>query len=233
MPAPLTLELREPAGALFDEPFRMRCGAEGREALEWRARIRDDDDRVWRASGRSARDLPARWGPAKSGSGAVMALASLRPVNVDVRVEAPDGRAAARTITRLLVAAGVRRRRWREDGLAATLLLPAGQPCATVVITAEDDGVAPLLAAPLLASRGVLILALAPGGAGTAVAAARERLAAVPGASATVRTLDSGVVLPPNVGVRDEADPDAAAERARAWDALLASLGARPRLTVD
>jgi hypothetical protein len=38
------------------------------------------------------------------------------------------------------------------------------------------------------------------------------------------------VVLPPNVGARDE-DPGAALARAAAWDALLAELGATPRVS--
>jgi hypothetical protein len=144
-------------------------------------------------------------------------------VQIDVRVEAPDGRAAARAVTRAIVAEGVRVRRWREAGLAATLYLPAGgAPCATLLV----DGPAHPAAAPLLASRGVLVLVLASGD----LDEARERLAAVPGASAEVDTIAAAeLVVPPNVGVREEDGENGAIARAAGWDALLSRLGARPR----
>ena len=105
------------------------------------------------------------------------------------------------------------------------------------------------LAAPLLASRGALVLVVPPPrGRGRAAAdplpAARERLAALPAAAGGVvelRTRDpfsagepgtepgAAVGLPPGVGVQGPA-ADAAA-RAVDWDALLARLGADPRLS--
>jgi hypothetical protein len=211
------LEIRGPARALIDEPLAIRArGAGPGEKLLWRARLRDDDVRVWRAQSAQAATVGERWRPAKASTGAHAALGSLRPVPLEVRVEAPDGRAAARTFTRLLVAEGVRIRRWREPGLAATLYLPAGdEPCATVMI--EGAGA---LSAPLLASRGALVLALTEGD----VDAARERLAAVPAAGGEVE-LFADPVLPPGIPARD----DDHAGRARRWDALLARLGARPR----
>jgi hypothetical protein len=89
------------------------------------------------------------------------------------------------------------------------------------------------LAAPLLASRGVLVLTVASG----PLEQARERLTAVPGARdepLLVAALDplgeqdgmpNGVVLPPGVGTRGEAE-GGAARRATAWDELLGRLGA-------
>jgi hypothetical protein len=244
------LEVRGPAAGLLDEPLLLRArGAGPQEALVWRARYHDDDGRVWRATAARPEDLDARWVPAKESTGQLAALQSLRPVRVDVRVEAPDGRAASRAVTRRMVADGVQLRRWR-DGLTGTLHLPADEaPAATLLVDAtagpEQAGVA-ALAAPLLASRGVLVLTVAPGrGRATAadlLATARERLAAVPAAAADVQVLPAldplapaagsepgaAVVLPPGVGARDE-DEGAAAARAVAWDALLARLGARPR----
>jgi hypothetical protein len=217
---------------LLDEPLRLKARGGGSEdELLWRARHRDDDGRIWRARAGRAEDLIHAWEPAKPSTGPIAALQSLRPVNVDVRVEAPDGRAAARTLTRLLLGEGVRVRRWRE-GAAAALYLPAGEACATVLIdaTADEQGGA-TLAAPLLASRGALVLAVtgaAPGG-DDPVAAARELLAAVPSAGGEAEVIAAdGVPLPPGIGLRGS-DPGAAAARADAWDALLARLGARPR----
>jgi hypothetical protein len=140
----------------------------------------------------------------------VAALQSLRPVRVDLRVEAGDGRAAARSVTREILGEAVRVRRWG----AARLFLPAGEACATVVIEAADA-----IAPALLASRGALVLALASG----SVEEARERLAAVPGAAEPI-TVEA--VLPPNLGGSSDAD-------AVAWDALIARLGARPRQWAD
>ena len=70
---------------------------------------------------RQTEDLPGAW----RGKAERAALASLRPLRIDVRVESADGQAASRTVTRLLVGEGVRVRRWR-DGPVATLHLPAG-----------------------------------------------------------------------------------------------------------
>jgi hypothetical protein len=233
---------------LLDDPLEFRVrGAGPSEDMVWRARLRDDDGRVWRSRAPSAEGLAVAWVPAKETTGPLPALQSLRPVRIDVRVESPDGRTAARTFTRRFSDEGVRVRRWR-DGLAATLHLPAGdEPCATVLLdaTAGPEQIAVAgLAAPLLASRGALVLTLPPGRSGEpadALLAARELLAAVPGASATPELLpvldpfaaaagvDPGaaVVLPPGVGARDS--QAAAAARAVAWDALLARLNARPR----
>jgi hypothetical protein len=148
--------------------------------------------------------------PAKTPAAPVAALASLRPVALDVRAETPDGRAVARTLTRRLVAEGVRVRRWPEGRLH----LPPGEPCATVLLDGREDPAPATLAAPLLASRGALVLLVLTGDP----AAAAERLAPVPGATDPVTVAP---LLPP--GVPALAAPDAAA-----WDALLARLGARP-----
>lgn len=261
-PDGLVLEPREPASGLLDEPFRMHArGAGGEDGLPltWRARLRDDEGRVWRASAERAAELPAAWAPAKASTGTPAALQSLRPTAIDVRVESDeDGRVASRTVTRRLLADGVRVRRWRT-GLAATLHLPAAAtPCAVVVLDATggaEPAATAALAAPLLASRGALVLVVQPagrGGAGGAgsggggsscggsssgdasserlLAAAREQLAAVPAAAgAEVVTIEP--LLPPGVpwgGEAGDAADDFAA-RAAAWDALLTTLGATPR----
>jgi hypothetical protein len=250
------LEIRGSAAGLLDEPLVLRVRGAGPAAeLTWRARYRDDGDRIWRASAMNAEDLATRWMPAKESTGPLAALRSLRPVGIEVRVEAADGRAAARTLTRAMVADGIRVRRWR-DGLAATLHVPAQpQPCATVIVDATASPAAAhvaALAAPLLASRGALVLVVGPSrGIAGPLAVARERLAAVPAAREPILLLPAidpfapeppegvapavgdppaaaGVVLPPNVGARD-GGPHVAAARAAAWDALLARLGATPR----
>jgi hypothetical protein len=233
----VSLRVREAAPALLDEPFLLTARADEDTPLVWRARYRDDDERVWRATAETVEELTNAWAPAKAKTGSVAALRSLRPVRIDVRVEAPDGAAASRTLTRRLVADGVRLRRWR-DGLAGTLHIPAdAEPRATVIADAtagEHDVAVASVAAPLLASRGVLTLVVAPvrGGAqaADAIETARERLAAVPAAAAReIHVLpDAELVLPPNVGAGDD-DPGAAAARAATWDALIARLGARPR----
>jgi hypothetical protein len=224
-------------GLLLDEPLLLSAAGED---LFWRARYRDDDSRVWRARAQRAADLLPALEPAKPSSGPIAALQSLRPVQIDVRVEAPDGRAAGRAVTRRLVADGVRLRRWRDGGLNATLHLPAGDgPRATLVVDGTGgphEAAVAALAGALLASRGVLVLAVAAG----SLEQARERLGAVPGAHdeplllaaidplpEDAGTLD-GVVLPPGVGTRGEAE-GAAARRASAWDELLARLGAVSR----
>lgn len=221
--SPIELSVREPPSRLLDEPFVLRARADARDELTWRGRYRDDDGRVWKSAATAPAGLPFAWEPAKPTTGPVAALQSLRPVSVDVRVEAPDGRAAGRQVTRLLLSEGVRARRWR-DGLSATLYLPADPAGSAVVLDAtspEDRGSAAPVAGALLASRGVLVVTVLTGD----VAAARDRLAAVPSAPADVVTAD--VVVPPNVGVTGEDDPQ---ERAAAWDALLERLRARPRV---
>lgn len=201
------LEIQGPDTALLDEPLALRArGAGPGAAVTWHARLRDDDGRVWRSRAGRAEDLPAGW----RGKADRAALASLRPLRIDVRVEAADGRAASRTVTRLLVGEGVRIRRWR-DGLTGVLHLPAGEPCATVVVEGAVG-----VAAPLLASRGALVLTLADGD----LDAATERLAAVPGASGDAVVLGAAAVPVP---------PGAPGGDPPAWDALLARLGARSR----
>jgi len=245
------LEIRGSAAGLLDDPLLLRvrgAGPDGR--LSWRARYRDDDGRIWRSAAARAEQLGSAWTPAKETTGSLAALRSLRPVRIDVRAELPDGRAAARTVVRAITAEGVRTRRWR-DGVAATLHVPAGSdPCATVLLdatTGEAQVAVATLAAPLLASRGVLVLAVmaSRGHEATArsLAFARTRLEAMPAASEPIMLLTAhdplaeeepagepagAVVMPPGVGVRD-VRADAAADRALAWDALLARLAARPR----
>jgi hypothetical protein len=241
------LEIQGRGDGLIDEPlaFRVR-GAGSTDDLVWRARLRDDDGRVWRSRAPTAEELAVAWVPASETAGPLAAFQSLRPVRIDVRVESPDGRAAARTFTRRFTDDGVRVRRWR-DGLSGTLHLPAReQPCATVLVdaTAGPQALAvAALAAPLLASRGALVLTVptqsARESADALFAAAHDRLMSVPGAGTPERltALDPlatagdepwpSVVLPPGVGARDR--QGAARARAVAWDALLAHLNARPR----
>ncbi len=248
----VALEISGPAAGLLDDDLVLRVRGAGPDAaVTWRARLLDDDGRVWRATAQRPEQLATRWVPAKEGTGAIAALRSLRPVAIEIRAEAADGRAAARTFTRVLAAEGVRSRRWR-DGLAATLHAPPDAVvCATLVVDAtagETELTVATLAAPLLASRGVLVLVVgAPrgrsprGAAGGAdpVTTARERLATLPAAGAEILQLpvldpfsagvadEDAIMLPPGVGARDP--QSAAAARAVAWDALLHRLGARPR----
>jgi len=222
---PGALEIRGPGDGLLDDPLALHARGAGPDAvLRWRARLRDDDHRVWRAEAARAEDLAGAWAPAKAApTGPVAALRSLRPVAIEVRVEAADGRAATRTLRRRLVGEGVRVRRWREP-FPATLLRPAGQPAATALVdarTGADALAVATVAAALLASRGVLVLVLAPG-RGTASATpadAAAALAAVPGAGDPV-AIDPP--LPPGVPATNPCS-------AEDWDALLTRLGARPR----
>jgi hypothetical protein len=241
------LEIRGPAIGLLDDPLLLRVRGAGPDAeLRWRARFRDDDGRVWRAAATRAEDLATSWWPAKEGGPPVAALRSLLPVSIDVRAECADGRAAARTISRSLAADGVRIRRWLTGMTAVLHLPPVDDPCATLIIdatTGPSEAAAAWLAAPLLASRGAVVLALALArsrGLGDPLAVAREQLAAVPAATQPILVLQvrdplsdeaqqgEAVVLPPGVGAR-EGGPDGAAARAVAWDALLERLGAAPR----
>lgn len=259
------LELSGRPEGLLDDLLDLRVrGTGGADGLVWRGRIRDDEGRVWRAIADRVQDLPSAWVPAKSSTGMLMALTSLRPVQLQVRVEAPDGRAATRPLTRRLVADGVRIRRWRGE-VPAVLHLPAGDgPFPSVVLDAtgerhhrggesdEDtsDSIAVAsLAASLLASRGVLALVVvsAPRTDPQALLhCALERLGSVPSVQSpprVLRVLDSTqdghgcspgtvVVTPPGVGVRGVgAGPEAAAARAATWDALLAAVGAAPRMS--
>ncbi|MDX6727597.1 MAG: hypothetical protein QOK49_2402 [Baekduia sp.] len=225
------LEIRGAAPGLLDDPLLLEVGgAAPSSALVWRGRFRDDDGFVWRAAAPRSEWLSTAWVPAKATAGPVAALRSLRPVDVDVRVEAPDGAAASRTVTRRLIDDGVRVRRWR-DAVAGTLHLPAAPTGAAILIDATTPAAAeaPLLAAALLASRGVLVLVVTGGRGADPVAAAQEQLAAVPGATERVRTFAAAdIPLPAGIGLRGEDQPGAVA-RANAWDALLSRLGARPR----
>jgi hypothetical protein len=210
------LDIRGAAPGLLDDPMLLEVsGAPPGASLLWRARVRDDDGFVWKAQGETPDALS--WVPAKpSSAGAIAALRSLRPVEVDVRVEDPDGAAAFRSLTRTLLAEGVRARRWR-DAVAGTLYLPPAAGGAAILdVQANDAEVVPLAAA-LLASRGVLVFALTRG----TPDAARRALAAVPSAPEEVAIVEA-VPLPPGVPARTRRDP---AE----WDALLERLGALPR----
>jgi hypothetical protein len=250
------LELSGAPEGLLDDPPALRLrGSGGADGLVWRGRIRDDDGRVWRAIADRQEALMGAWVPAKSSTSMLMALGSRRPVELEVRAEAPDGRAATRTLRRLLVADGVRVRRWR-DATPAVLHLPApgGASLAALLLdatAAEGDAAAvATLAAPLLASRGVIALVVAPVARADGAELVERALAALAQVPAVVesgtpprmlRVLASQqhghdhaagtvVVTPPGVGVRGAgAGPEAAAARAHAWDALLAAVGATPR----
>lgn len=205
------LEIRGPQVALLDEVLALR--ARGGEVARWRARLVDDDGRAWRSQASRPEELAATWAPAKAGARAVAALASLRPVRIDVRAETADGAAASRTIDRRLVADGVRVRRWRAPAPAATLFLPAGDARGVVVVDAAGT-----LAGALLASRGVIALAVDRQDRADAL----DVLASVPGAGAHAPVVVDDVGVPPGVPAVEPGDGDA-------WDALLARAGARPR----
>jgi hypothetical protein len=224
------LEIRGAAPGLLDDPLLLDVGgAPPNAALTWRARLRDDDGFVWRATAPTSEGLQAAWVAGKPTAGPLMALRSLRPVDVDVRVEDAAGAGSSRTVTRTLLGDGVRARRWKGE-VEGTLHLPAGAAVAALVLDARADlGAAPVAAA-LLASRGVLAFVLT-GGKGDPEAAALKRLAQVPGAPPLAdrrATPAAEIGVPPGVGHRGEPMAEAVA-RAAAWDALLARLGARPR----
>jgi len=255
-PDAIRLSVRERAEALLDDPFSLTATAPDGAELRWRGRIRDDDGRVWRASAGRAHDLTWKWAPAKEGTGPIAALASLRPVAIDVRVEAEDGRGAARTLTRALVLPGVKSRRWRGDVVAALHLPAADEPASTLLIDAtagEEAAAVGAIAGPLLASRGVLTLVVPPPKRETPdlLDRAREQLSAVPAVAASGAEpivlparpprlqgdeLPEGeeedkslaVVLPPNVPAR-EPGPEHTRRRVATWDGLLTYLGARGR----
>ncbi|HMJ32873.1 MAG TPA: hypothetical protein VK501_03060 [Baekduia sp.] len=130
------LEIRGAAPGLLDDPLLLDVGgAAPNTALVWRGRFRDDDGFVWRAAAPRPEGLSTAWVPAKPTAGPAAALRSLRAVDIDVRVEAPDGSAASRTVTRRLLDEGVRVRRWRDD-VAGTLHLPAAPVGSAVLIDA-------------------------------------------------------------------------------------------------
>jgi hypothetical protein len=203
------LEIRGDATGLIDEPLALRV--RGGVAVRWRARLLDDDGRSWRAQAHRAEDLAGAWAPAKGGGGPVAALASLRPVRIDVRAETAEGAAASRTLERRLVADGVKVRRWRAPAPAATLFLPAEPTRGVVVVEAEA-----ILAAALLASRGVVALAVGEAVRGDAL----ELLGGVPAAAGHPPLLVPGALVPPGVPALEPGDP-------AAWDALLDRAGAR------
>ena len=241
------LELRGAADGLLDEPLALTVRGAGGGPLRWRARLRDDDGRVWRAAADEPELLAATWTAAKETTGAVAALRSLRPVALDLRAEAADGRAAARTVRRRLLADTVRVRRWRAP-LPGTLLLPdRDEPCAAVVVEAPAPGAplpsaalgdpapsphgapagdATLPAAALLASRGVLVFVTAEAGAG---GQALELLAEVPAAARAARPARLLPPLPLAPGIPARLTTAEASANAAAWAALLAELGADPR----
>jgi hypothetical protein len=130
------LEIRGAAPGLLDDPLLLDVGgAAPNTALVWRGRFRDDDGFVWRAAAPRPEDVLTAWVPAKATAGPIAALRSLRPVDVDIRVEAPDGSAASRTVTRRLLDTGVRVRRWRDD-VTGILHLPAAPTGAALLIDA-------------------------------------------------------------------------------------------------
>lgn len=215
---PAAIEIRGAATGLLDDPLLLGARGAGEASagsLLWRARLRDDDGRVWQASAGAAEQMAGAWAPAKATTGQLAALQSLRPVSLDVRVEAPDGRSATRSFVRVLVGEGVRIRRWREPALLATLHLPADAACAAVVIDATagpQPAAVAALAAPLLASRGALALVVPPprekAQATEALRLAVERLAAVPGAPQDVVVLQT---LTPGTTPDSDSVGDAAA----------------------
>jgi hypothetical protein len=205
------LEIRGPQVALIDEPLALR--ARGGEVVRWRARLVDDDGRAWRAQAPRAEELAGAWAPAKSATGPVAALGSLRPVRLDVRAESADGSAASRTLERRLLADGVQVRRWRAPAPPATLLLPASPARGVVVLPAGAT-----LAGALLASRGVVALAAAD----EHRAAALALLAQVPAAAGHTPLELDAVGVPPGVPALEPGD-------GAAWDALLARAGATAR----
>lgn len=211
------LAIRGAAPGLLDDPLLLEVsGAPPGAPLTWRARIRDDDGFVWRASGPAPDALT--WAAAKpSSAGAVAALRSLRPVELDVRVEDATGTAgASRALTRTLLGDGAKARRWKGD-VHGNLYLPGTATGAGVLLDARAQADVAPLAAALLASRGVLAFVLTRGDAETA----REQLARVPSAPREIAVLDA-VPVPAGVPAQQPADPGA-------WDALLERLGARPR----
>jgi hypothetical protein len=194
------LEIRGAAPGLLDDPLLLEVGgAAPSSTLLWRTRIRDDDGFVWRGEGASLDAL--RWG-AKGGEAAN--LRSLRPVELEVRVEGGDG-TATRTLTRTILDPAVKVRRWKE-GVTGRLFLPAADPVATVVVAGEGDTTA--VSAALLAARGVRVFVASSGDPAVLPFPDPLRLDALP-------------VAP---GVPARTAPDGAA-----WDALLAGLGATPR----
>lgn len=207
------LEIRGEATGLIDEPLALRV--RGGVAVRWRARLLDDDGRSWRAQAPQPEALATAWAPAKGATGPVAALASLRPVRIDVRAETEEGAAASRTFERRVVGEGVQVRRWRAPAPSATLFLPATSAGGVVVLDAEAT-----LAGALLASRGVVALVVA----GDQLDAALELLARVPAVGDHSPVHVRGAGVPPGI-------PALSAGDAASWDELLSRVGAAPRST--
>lgn len=239
------LELSGPPTALVDEPLTVRLRGLGEVpevdpddefgGILWRARLRDDDGRVWRATADAPEHLPAGLAPAKPGTGPVPALGSLHPIRLDVHAEAPDGRSAKRTFERRLLGDGVRVRRWKEPELRGSMFLPAtgAEPRGPLLLDARLPAqpgelealaafVAPLAAA-VLASRGRPTLVVSDledlGPALTRL----EGLQAATGTPRVVRALGAGdvLLLPPGIPVLGEGAAARTARRDR-WASLVA-----------
>lgn len=228
MPNVAQLEIRTNPDALLGTPLATGLRGAGETPVAfWQARLRDDDGRIWRSNGRTAAELGLIWKPAKDSTGPIAALRSLHPLEIDVRAELPDGRAATRTVKRILLAEGTRVRSWKGlTPLRATLYLPrAERATAALIIDARDWASTNALAptAALLASRGVAVVTAEPGAKQPpqdALPELAELLAAVPAAQGAgtpaVRTL---LPLPPGLPSTVAGDPSA-------WATLLGQSGA-------
>ena len=198
------LELRGAAPGLLDEPLLLEVGgAAPGSTLIWRARIRDDDGFVWRGEGASLDAL--RWTAKADG---VAALRSLRPVELEVRVEDADG-TATRTLTRTVLDRGGEGAALEGGRDRAPAPRPPTPPRRCVVDGEEPHTLVAARAAGL-ARRARL----------RARRAATRRALPLRRTRAPARRRSR---VPPGLPARDDA-PDAAA-----WDALLADLGATPR----
>ena len=223
------LEIRTNPDALLGTPLATGLRGAGELPVAfWQARLRDDDGRIWRSSGRTAAELGEVWKPAKDSTGPIAALRSLHPLEIDVRAELPDGRSATRTVKRILLAEGTRVRSWKGlTPLRATLYLPrAERASAALIIDAlgaeNTDALAPTAA--LLASRGVAVVTAEPGAKQTPPDALTDLvtlLAAVPAAQGAgtpaIRTM---LPLPPGFPTTIAPDP-------AAWTTLLGQSAAR------
>lgn len=222
------LEIRTNPDALLGTPLAtgLRGAGEMSDAF-WQARVRDDDGRIWRSNAHTPSELGVIWKPAKDSTGAIAALRSLHPLEIDVRAELPDGRAATRTVKRILLAEGTRVRSWKGlTPLRATLYLPrAERATAALIIDALEaenpDALAPTAA--LLASRGVAVLTAEPGAKNApadALADLVALLAAVPAAQGSgTPAIRKALPLPTGLPTTIEADP-------AAWTTLLGQCAA-------
>jgi len=176
----VALEIRTEPDALLGTPPATGLRGAGPDPGDvlWRARTRDDDGRVWQAQATSAPELGSTWTPAKASTGAAANRRSLHPFEIEVRAELGDGRGASRSVTRRLLAEGVKVRRWR--GEHATLYLPPSPVERTLLVDATASDPAWLgPAASVLASQGALVLTAA---AGADLELLAERITAVRGA---------------------------------------------------